>query len=224
MNWRLTQLDPYAMISNSDAHSPSKLGREATVFDTDFSYAGMFRALSDPKDPGLVGTTEFFPEEGKYHFDGHRECDVRLSPKETIKNKGLCPVCKKPVTIGVMARVEELADRAEGKKSPRAKPFSNLIPLAEIIAEARGVSSSTAKQVELVYRALLERVGNELFILQDAPLKAIEAVAGDLVAEGVRRMRTGKVLIAAGYDGEYGTVHLFSDEERGRKEGQVFLF
>lgn len=223
MNWRLSQLDPFVLVSNSDAHSPPKLAREATIYNTDFSYRGIYKALSDSQDKGLIGTIEFFPEEGKYHYDGHRSCQMRLHPKETIKNKGLCPACQKPATIGVMARVEELADHGEGRKSPRARPYYNLIPLPEIIAQAKDVGVHS-KAVEGLYGQMLSRLGNELFILQEASLKDIEKASGDLVAEGVERMRQGKVNIAAGYDGEYGTIHLFSEDERAAKENQLSLF
>lgn len=212
MNWRLKQLDDYVLVSNSDAHSSPKLGREATMFDTEFSYPAIYRALSDPNDKGLIGTIEFFPEEGKYHYDGHRICQTRMHPKETIKNNGLCPVCGKDVTVGVMARVEELADRDEGKKSKRSRPFVNLIPLPEVIAEAKGVGPSS-KQVNLTYQTMLAKLGNEFHILQNVSLAEIEKAAGERIAEGIRRVRTGKVNIAAGYDGEFGTIHLFSDEE-----------
>ncbi len=224
MNWRLKQLDPFVLISNSDAHSPAKLGREATAYDTELSYPGIYRALSDPKDQGLAGTVEFFPEEGKYHYDGHRLCKTRLHPKETQGHNGLCPVCGKPVTVGVMARVEALADRPGGEKPPRWRPYRNLIPLAEIIAEAKGLGSPSAKAVQETYQKLLARLGNELFILQEAPLKDVEGVGGDLVAEGVGRMRAGQVQIAAGYDGEYGRVHLFSEKDRRAGEGQLTFF
>ncbi len=223
MNWRLKQLDPFVLVSNSDAHSPPKLGREATMFNTDFSYRGIYQALSDPNDQGLVGTIEFFPEEGKYHYDGHRDCRRRMHPQETIKNKGLCPDCGKPVTVGVMARVEELADRPEGQKSPRARPYVNLIPLPEIIAEAKD-SGPTSKGVNELFVQILNRCGNELHILREAPLPEIQKVGGDLVAEGIRRMRDGKVQIAAGYDGEYGQIHIFSDEERKSLNGQLSFF
>ncbi|MBI3617814.1 MAG: hypothetical protein HY210_06320 [Candidatus Omnitrophica bacterium] len=185
MNWRLKQLDPFVLVSNSDAHSPAKLGREATVYDTEFSYPAIYRALSDPKDKGLIGTVEFFPEEGKYHYDGHRACKTRLHPRETRKHKGLCPVCGKPVTVGVMSRVEELADRPEGEKPPRWRPYRNLIPLPEVIAEAKGVSGTETKSVQELYHRLLAQLGNELFILQDASLKRIEAAGGDLLARGI---------------------------------------
>ena len=224
MNWRLKQLDPFVLVSNSDAHSPAKLGREATVYDTELSYPAIYRALSDPKDKGLIGTVEFFPEEGKYHYDGHRACKTRLHPRETKKHKGLCPVCGKPVTVGAMARIEQLADRPEGEKPPRWRPYRNLIPLPEVIAEAKGVSGTETKSVQELYHRLLAQLGNELFILQDASLKKIEAVGGDLLARGISCMREGKVDIAAGYDGEYGTIHLFSEEDHQKKEGQLTLF
>ncbi|MBF0569785.1 MAG: DNA helicase UvrD [Candidatus Omnitrophica bacterium] len=223
MNWRLKELDPFVLVSNSDAHSASKLAREANIFDCDFSYDGIFRALSEKKDQGFKSTIEFFPEEGKYHFDGHAACKVRLHPKETIKNKGLCPSCGKPVTVGVMARVEELAVRPEGEKAPRSRPFFSLIPLEEVIAEARDVGKAS-KQVQAVYLDMLTRLGPELKILMDFPLKEIQAVGGDVLAEGIKRMRAGKVSIAAGYDGEFGTVKIFGEGERKQIEGQIELF
>jgi uncharacterized protein (TIGR00375 family) len=223
MNWRLKKLDRFVLVSNSDAHSASKLGREANLFDCEFSYDGMYRALSDEKNKGFLGTIEFFPEEGKYHYDGHRDCKVRLHPKDTIKNKGLCPECGKPVTVGVMARVEELASRKEGEKGARSRPYFSLIPLEEIIAESRGVGKASKKVGEL-YFEMLRRLGPELKILLDFPLKEIQTVAGDVVAEAVRRMRAGKVSIAPGYDGEFGTVKIFDGDERKDIEGQLELF
>lgn len=223
MNWRLSQLDPYVLVSNSDAHSPPKLGREATIYDTEMSYPAIYKALSDPNDKGLAGTLEFFPEEGKYHYDGHRACDTRMHPRETTQNKGLCLKCGKPVVVGVMARVEELADHPEGRKSPRWRPYHSLIPLPEIIAEARGVGPGS-KAVDQMFFTMLNKLGNEFFILREAPLDQIQKVAGSLIAEGIRRMREGKVNIAPGYDGEYGTIHIFSDEEREGSEEQMMLF
>jgi DNA helicase-2/ATP-dependent DNA helicase PcrA len=220
MNWRLKQLDRFVLVSNSDAHSPQKLAREANLFDTELSYPGIFNALKDQKNSGFLGTIEFFPEEGKYHYDGHRLCKTRLHPQETQANQGNCPVCGKPVTVGVMARVEELADRPAGEKSPRARPYENLVPLPEIIGEAKNQKPGT-KAVDELFHKLLAGIGNELFILQQAALDDIERLAGSVVAEGVRRMRAGEVKIAAGYDGEYGTIHLFSPEERERLSTQV---
>ncbi|MDD3374298.1 MAG: endonuclease Q family protein [Candidatus Omnitrophica bacterium] len=223
MNWRLSRLDDYVLISNSDAHSASKLARESNIFDTEFSYNGMYKALKDPKDKGFLGTIEFFPEEGKYHYDGHRDCKICLTPKKTIKNKGLCPVCGKSVTVGVMARVEELADRKQGEKSKRWRPYHSLIPLVEVVAEARGMGPNS-KAVQKIFHAMLNALGGEISILWDKPIKDIQVCAGDVVAEGVSRMRQGKVNIAPGYDGEYGVVKLFSDAERAKLAKQPSLF
>ncbi len=223
MNWRLSQLDNLVLISNSDAHSASKLAREATIFDTDFSYQGIYHSLRDDKHEGLLGTIEFFPEEGKYHYDGHRVCRTRMHPKDTLARKGLCPVCGKPVTVGVMSRVEELADREAGAKSLNWRPYYSLVSLPEIISQCRRVGPNS-KSVQKVYQKMLNAMGNELFILQDAPLKEIEAVCGDLIAEGIKRIRRGKVDIAAGYDGEFGVISLFAEDEILKKEGQRSLF
>jgi uncharacterized protein (TIGR00375 family) len=223
MNWRLSQLDPFLLVSNSDAHSPPKLGRESTIYDTQLSYPAIYRALSDPQDPGMIGTVEFFPEEGKYHFDGHRACRQRLHPADSLRHQGLCPACGKPVTVGVMARVEALADHPPGRKSPRWRPYYSLIPLPEVIADARGVGAN-AKSVQTVYHEMLARLGNEMFILREAPLDMIEKAAGRLVAEGIRRVRSAKVTIAAGYDGEYGTIKIFDPREREMVKDQLTLF
>lgn len=223
MNWRLSQLDNCVLVSNSDAHSASKLGREANIFNTDFSYDSIYAALADKKDKGFLGTIEFFPEEGKYHYDGHRDCGVRLTPKETKKNKGLCPKCGKPVTVGVMARVEELADRKEGEKGKRARPYHSLIPLQEIIGEAKGLGPAS-KGVQEIFYKMIYKLGGEIQILNDAKLSDIKALGGDLLAEGIKRMREGKVKIAPGYDGEYGKITLFSDKEREAAPDQLVLF
>lgn len=223
MNWRLSQLDPYVLVSNSDAHSPPKLGREATLYDTEFSYVGIYRALSDRKDKGLLGTIEFFPEEGKYHYDGHRDCAQRLHPRETARHKGLCPACGKPVTVGVMARVEELADNPEGRKSPQWRPYWSLIPLPEIIADAKG-QGVNSQGVQKIFFEMLHKFGNEISILRDVPLSQIRAGGGSLIADGIARMREGKVKIAAGYDGEYGTINIFSQDERAGSKEQLTLF
>jgi uncharacterized protein (TIGR00375 family) len=223
MNWRLSQLDNCVLVSNSDAHSASKLGREANIFDTEFSYTGIRSALKDKKNKGFLGTIEFFPEEGKYHYDGHRDCGVCLTPKQTKKNKGLCPKCGKPVTVGVMARVEELADRAEGKQGARARPFTSLIPLVEIISEGKGLGV-TSKPVQELFYKMLNKVGGEIHILNDVSIADIKKSGGDFLAEGIKRMREGKVKIAPGYDGEYGKVKLFSDKERNAAPDQLTLF
>ncbi len=223
MNWRLKQLDDFILISNSDAHSPAKLGREANVFDTEFSYDGIYKALSDKNDRGLVSTLEFFPEEGKYHYDGHRNCNVRWHPQETTKHKGICSGCGKPVTIGVMARVEALADRAESIKSRRWRPYQNIVPLPEMIAEAKDMGTAS-KAVQEAYMSILGQLGNEFYILLDCPIPDIQHAAGDVLAEGINRMRQGKISIAAGYDGEFGTIKIFESGEREHIEQQMVLF
>jgi len=223
MNWRLKQLDDFILISNSDAHSPAKLGREANIFDTEFSYDGIYKALSDKNDKGLISTLEFFPEEGKYHYDGHRNCQVRWHPKETIKHNGLCSVCGKPITVGVMSRVETLADRDEGAKSKRWRPYQNIVALPSLIAEAKEVGSAS-KAVQEAYMNILSKLGNEFYILLNCPIADIQRAAGDVLAEGINRMRQGKVEIAAGYDGEFGTIKIFDSGEREHIEKQMALF
>ncbi|MBD3287163.1 AAA family ATPase, partial [candidate division KSB1 bacterium] len=219
MNWQVSSLDKFTLVSNSDAHSPQKLAREANIFKCDLSYSMMLEALKSGAPDVFGGTLEFFPEEGKYHLDGHRKCSTRMTPEETIANKGLCPVCGKKVTVGVSYRVAELADRKPGEKSQRALPFESLIPLPEIISEVKqkGVNTKTVgRQVE----NLLSKLGPELTILRDTALNDIEKAGGSLVAEAVRRMRTGELHIAGGYDGEFGTIKIFNEEERAELETQ----
>ncbi|MBM4128562.1 MAG: DNA helicase UvrD, partial [Nitrospira sp.] len=200
MNWRLSSLDRITLISNSDAHSPSRLGREANIFDTDLSYRAMMNAIK--KRGGFIGTIEFFPEEGKYHYDGHRDCGIRFSPKETLRYRYLCPVCGRRVTVGVMHRVEKLADREDGFKPEAAPVYYSLIPLTEIISETLKVSV-TSKVVETEYFKLLKSLGNEFKILMDSPLPEIESAGSSTLAEAIARMRSGKVHITPGFDGEY---------------------
>lgn len=223
MNWRLSALDRITLISNSDAHSPSKLGREANVLATALSYRDIIDAFvsGDPKK--FLGTIEFFPEEVKYHYDGHRNCGVRLSPSESAKNNNLCPSCNKPLTIGVMHRVEKLADRPVGFQRENALPFWSIIPLPEIIAEVQGAGVST-KGVTESYFQILERLGNEFHILMHASIADIEAQSSSLLAEAIARTRAKQVNIAPGYDGEYGTIHIFSSQERQAAAPQMSLF
>ena len=221
MNWRLSALDRITLISNSDAHSATKIGREANIFDTEVSYVSIIKAIKTKK--GFVGTIEFFPEEGKYHFDGHRSCDVSFSPAETKKHNYLCPVCKKKVTVGVMHRVEELADRKEGFKPPGSPSFYSIIPLPEIIAETLKVGANS-KKVNNEYFKLLEKLGNEFRILMDTSLKDIEETGSTLLMEAISRMRAGNVHIAPGFDGEYGKVKIFEAVEMKYSKGQELLF
>lgn len=223
MNWRLSQLDRFTLVSNSDAHSPAKLGREANIFNCELSYPAMLNAMKSGDPDKFLGTIEFFPEEGKYHLDGHRKCNKRMTPSETIANKELCPVCGKKVTVGVLYRVEELADRPDESSHDRAKPYHNLIPLPEVISEILKVGQGT-KAVTKKFEMLLQQLGSEMTILMEAPLADIERVAGSLLAEGIRRMRNKQVQIAAGYDGEFGTIKLFSEKERQQFNSQSFFF
>ena len=223
MNWRLSQLDRYTLVSNSDAHSPSKLAREANLFNCELSYSAMLEAMRSGNPDQFLGTIEFFPEEGKYHVDGHRKCNRRMSPEETIKNNGICPVCGKKVTVGVSYRVEELADRPQGSKHDNIKPFYSIIPLPEIVAEISKVGPNT-KTVAKKMDVLLKNIGSELNILLDVPLSEIEKIGGTMLAEGIRRMREGNVQIAAGYDGEFGSIKLFSEKERVKFSSQTAIF
>lgn len=221
MNWRVKELDNITLVSNSDAHSPAKLGREANIIEGDLSYTHIKNAIKKKK--GFKGTIEFFPEEGKYHFDGHRLCKICLSPDETRKLKNLCPRCGKKMTRGVMYRVEELADRKDGFKLPDAPPFYSLIPLMEIIAQVKGVGTGTKRVLEQ-YHHLLEKLGSEFNILLDAPIQEIEKVSSSILAEGIRRVREGKIKIAPGYDGEFGKIEVISDQEKDKFNRQLNLF
>ena len=223
MNWRISFLDRYRLTSNSDAHSPGKLGREATTFDCDLDYFAIKSALETGR--GYAGTVEFFPDEGKYHLDGHRKCEVRLSPTETRQHGGRCPVCGEPVTIGVEHRVEVLADRSEAEATPppTAGQVSNLVPLPEILSEivASGVKSQA---VERNYDQAIAKLGAELSILQAVPVEDIAHAGCALLAEAITRLRAGQVIREPGYDGEYGVIRLFEESELKRLTAGAFLF
>lgn len=207
MNWRWSALDRFTLVSNSDAHNPRNLAREANLFAGVFSYQGVKQALQDPESGDFAGTLEFFPEEGKYHYDGHRNCQVCWRPEETMSQSGKCPVCGRKVTVGVLHRIATLADRPAGYRPAGAKAFQSLIPLVEIIGSAldKGI---TSKRVKQQYDELLLNLGPELAILRETPVAEIARVAGLPVSEGIQRLRTGKVNIQPGYDGAYGVVSL----------------
>lgn len=219
MNWRLSALDRYTLVSHSDAHSPSKLAREADLLTCPPTYQDLAAALAGPKENGFHGTLEFFPDEGKYHLDGHRKCGVRLEPSETIKLDGRCPVCGKPLTVGVLSRVEELADRPVGAKPENALNFESLIPLNELIGEVMQRGPAT-KGVQQAVDTLQNRLGPELYILREAPAEELEAIGGALLSEAIQRMRQGKVITEGGFDGEFGKVHLFTPSEINELMGQ----
>ncbi|MDP2912143.1 MAG: endonuclease Q family protein [Candidatus Omnitrophota bacterium] len=207
MNWQWSGLDMFSLISNSDSHSPQKIGREANVFDTEMSYKAILDALKTKDKKKFLYTIEFFPEEGKYHYDGHRVCDVRFSPEETRKNKNICPVCKKPLTIGVMNRVMELADRPEGFIPENSIPFKRMVPLSEIIGDVLGVGDAS-KAVNAEYMAIVPRLGTELEVLTEVGEDRLLKELPVKIAKAIINVRNGNVNILPGFDGEYGTIKI----------------
>ena len=222
MNWRLSRLDRYTFISNSDCHSGRRIGREANVFDCELNYDELTHSIKTKDKTKFLYTVEFFPQEGKYHFDGHRKCGVCWKPAETQKHQFRCTSCGKPVTVGVMHRVEHLADRPEGFVPPHHIPYKNMVPLDEIIGEALGVGP-TSQAVEREYASLIQRVGDEFTILLETPEEELRKHASGRIVEGILRVRSGRIKIHPGYDGEYGKVEIFMGEE-AKKEKQMELF
>jgi uncharacterized protein (TIGR00375 family) len=216
MNWRLSRLDGITLISNSDAHSPNKLGREANCFACPLEYPAITRCIKEKDPAGLLFTIEFFPEEGKYHYDGHRNCNILYTPQESREHHDICPICNKRLTVGVMHRVEELADRPAGFVPSKAIPSIHLIPLEEIIAEALGQGVGT-KGVDKEYMQLVEQAGTEFAILIDLPSEEIKRIAPPRVYEGIMRVRKGELTITPGYDGVYGTISIFPKEGEAEK-------
>jgi uncharacterized protein (TIGR00375 family) len=240
MNWALSRLDKFSIVSNSDAHSPEKIGREATILEMELSYSSLYEALSlpagdeaalgekDPRPPakgrsGIIATVEFFPQEGKYHYDGHRKCGVRLDPAAALEAGGICPVCGKPLTKGVLSRVMELAGRPLDEKAPcppgfrgtNRRPYHSLIPLREILGEILGCGGSS-KKAGAAYNRIIEKAGSEFAVLMDRDIRDLEGLSvpglsGALLAAAIRRMRAGEVSVDAGYDGEYGVIKVFVD-------------
>ncbi len=224
MNWTVSSLDRFSLISNSDAHSPSRIGREANVFDCSLSYWEIKDALKK-KDPSRFRyTIEFFPEEGKYHYDGHRNCKVRLHPDETKKYNGLCPSCKKPLTRGVLYRVGELADRPVGFMPQGAIGYKSLVPLDEIIGEAKGVGKQS-KAVEKDYLDIISNLGPEFKIMVHTPLEELFKRLPERIAEGIKRVREKKLNVIPGYDGEYGIIKIFGEQqEAANRDSQLTFF
>lgn len=205
MNWRLSILDKISLISNSDAHSLEKIGREANIFDTELSYDGIMDAIKSKNPKKFISTIEFFPEEGKYHYDGHINCNISVDPALSTSNT--CPVCGREMTIGVLHRVNELADRKPDNKPKRAIHYKNTIPLAEVISTVEKVGVKS-KKVTGIYEKLIASLGNEFYILLDAPIKDVEKVAGKEIATAIDKVRRGKVKIEPGYDGEFGKISI----------------
>ncbi len=223
MNWRVSSLDGFTLVSNSDAHSPLNLGREANLFNTELSYSGIKTALKTGNPDQFLGTFEFYPEEGKYHIDGHRTCNVSFWPATTLKHEGQCPVCGKPLTLGVLYRVEELADRKQGQKPSRSAPYFSMVQLTDILSEIFQVGPAS-KKVKQAYQTALEKLGSEFNILQNLDGAAIEQAGISLLSEAVERMRRREITVIPGYDGQYGRVLIFKDHERARLMGQLSLF
>ena len=213
MNWRLSALDRITLLSNSDSHSPSRIGREANVFDCEMDYFEIVKAIREKDRKKLLYTVEFFPEEGKYHFDGHRACDLVLAPEESKKLNKVCPRCNKKLTIGVLHRVEDLADREEGFLPKNTIPFKNMIPLDEIIADAFGQAVGT-KAVEQEYERMIKQTGPELSILFDKSREELLPLVPPRILEGILRVRDRQVEILPGYDGVYGKIEIFKEGEK----------
>jgi uncharacterized protein (TIGR00375 family) len=213
MNWRWSKLDRFCLISNSDAHSPAKIGREANVFKEKIDYRELFDILKTKDTTKFLYTVEFFPEEGKYHWDGHRNCKARLSPGEAMKANNICPVCGKKVTIGVMHRLEGLADRKDGYVDDKSPSFKNTVPLAEIIGDSLGVGAESLT-VEKEYFRLINNLGSEFHILLEAPEEELKEKCPPKIAKGIINVRKGNVGILPGFDGEYGSIEILKENEK----------
>ena len=227
MNWRLSSLDNIALISNSDAHSLENIGREANVFEihgTNINlYEEIFRIIKEKDRKKFLYTIEFYPEEGMYHFDGHRSCKIRMTPEETNKKNSICPVCGQKVTVGVLNRVDELADRPEGEKPKGAIPYKSLVGLDDTIAESLGIKGRRTKAVMSEYNNLIQKGGSELNILLNLSYGDLSAITLPEIVEGIRRNREGRVKIDPGYDGVYGKVSLFKKNEvKKKKQSSLF--
>ena len=210
MNWKISALDGCQLVSHSDAHSPAKLGREADLLDTELSYQGLFGAIQ--KGEGLAGTLEFFPEEGKYFYDGHRKCGICMTPEEAERCQNRCPVCGKKLTFGVAHRVESLSDREDGNLRPNKRYFEKIVPLEELLAAVQGFAAP-GKKTKRLYAQLLQTFGSEFAVLREVPEEDIRKLAGSLASDCIGQMRKGKLIWQPGFDGEYGRREIKKDEE-----------
>jgi len=223
MLWRIPDGRKVALISNSDSHSPQKMGREANVFDTDVSYPSIAEAIKSKDPKKFLYTVEFYPEEGKYHYDGHRACEIRFSPQETKKYNGICPVCGRPLTVGVLNRIEKLADKEEGYIPEGVIPFKSLVPLEEIIADVLNQGTGT-KEVEKQYQNLISNFGSEFNVLLDATKEQMSGAVLPEIVEGIIKVRKGEVFKEPGYDGIYGKIKVSSQGEQKKVNLQDTLF
>lgn len=222
MNWRLSGLDKLTVLSNSDAHSLANIGREANImnFDGVPTYQKIYDNIK--YKTGMEMTLEFYPEEGMYHFDGHRDCRFSCEPSESRRLKNICPVCHKPLIIGVLNRVEELADHPAGFCPAGAVPFKKIVELDKIIAEALNIKSRHSIAVEKQYRSLINKYGNELYILLNLDLSKISKEIDFRIIEGLKRARSGQLIIKPGFDGQYGEINIFSDDNRPDKQSALW--
>ena len=212
MNWMCSFLDDFTLLSNSDAHSPEKLGRNANIFNTDLSYNNICNAIKSGSPDKFLGTIDMYPQEGKYYYDGHRKCGVLLNPMETLHNNGLCPKCNRNVTVGVMNRIVQLSDREDLSNRKNRLPYHSIIPLKEIISEIVGVGPNS-KTVTRQYNDIVNSLGTESEILLNLPIEEINNRAGEILAEAIQRMREQKVIISEGFDGQFGTIKVFQNGE-----------
>jgi len=222
MNWRVSKIGKYSLVSNSDSHSPSRIGREANVFDCELSYQEIKHVLETKDKEKFLYTIEFFPEEGRYHYDGHRNCKVNFHPEEAKKHQGNCPVCKKPLTRGVLSRVEELADREEGFIPENAIGYKSRVCLEEIIAEVKGVGKQS-KAVGREYLDIIYANGSEFNILNKMSVDELFTKLPGRVAEGIKKVRDKDIEVIPGYDGEYGVIKIFK-KEKEKPADQLKLF
>ncbi|MGC9005381.1 MAG: endonuclease Q family protein [Candidatus Micrarchaeia archaeon] len=220
MNWMVSRIDKYSLVSNSDCHSPQKLGREANVFDCEMSYTGIVNAIKTRK--GFVKTYEFYPEEGKYHYDGHRNCGVVMHPEEAMKNKNICPVCRRTLTIGVLHRVYELADRKYGFKPENAVPFQHIVPLQTIVSKALK-KPETSRLVQEACDKIIQYFGNE-FNVYEAKEDAIKLATSPEIADAIIRVNNGEVKWMPGYDGVFGELVLGKTGSETKKQKSLMDF
>ena len=223
MNWRISANDRFTLVSSSDAHSLPRIGREANVMEIDkdkYSYNEFMRIIREQDREHFKFTIEYFPEEGKYHLDGHANCKLALNPEQTEQYHGECPSCGKSITVGVLSRIKELADRPEGFTKENAIPGRHLVPLEEVLSECTGVGPKT-KTVQELYWKLIDLAGNEFAVILDLPIEEVKKVASPVVAEAVKRVREEKVEKIPGYDGVYGVIKIFKEGEREELVGKV---
>src|SRR6056297_3163842 len=223
LNWMCSFLDRFTLVSNSDAHSPEKLGRNANLFQTEPTYRAMVEAMKTGDPQKFGGTFDMFPQEGKYHYDGHRKCGIQWLPLETSQHQGICPVCGKKITVGVVNRIVRLSDREEVTQRKNRLPYYSIIPLKEILSEIEGVGEKS-KKITRQYEQLIRKAGSEFNLLQYMPVDQVRSIGGEVLAEAIRRMRNNEVIIREGFDGEYGQIKVFQPDEIRHLGSQESLF